>query len=200
MLRNKGFQMIVGAIVITGVIIAWLMLGGEAPSNNPVQKESSGANAKVRNSTLAREVDGKKVWEFTVEEVEQIKSSGEAVLKGVKGKIYREDGSVLEVVAGGGKVKNEAKDFELILVDDGSTDKSVELNDKVVAVLSSGGKLTAESIRWQQTEDVITASGNVRLLKDDTLATGDKAVTSSAFERLKLEGHAEVQRGGDYNE
>ena len=53
------------------------------------------------------------------------KSSGEAVLKGVKGKIYREDGSVLEVVAGGGKVKNEAKDFEL--------------NDKVVAVLSSGG-------------------------------------------------------------
>ena len=100
---------------------------------------------------MAREVDGKKVWEFTVEEVEQIKSSGEAVLKGVKGKIYREDGSVLEVVAGGGKVKNEAKDFEL--------------NDKVVAVLSSGGKLTAESIRWQQTEDVITASGNVRLLK-----------------------------------
>ena len=177
MLRNKGFQMIVGAIVITGVIIAWLMLGGEAPSNNPVQKESSGANAKVRNSTLAREVEGKKVWEFTVEEVEQIKSSGEAVLKGVKGKIYRD---------GGGKVKNEAKDFEL--------------NDKVVAVLSSGGKLTAESIRWQQTEDVITASGNVRLLKDDTLATGDKAVTSSAFERLKLEGHAEVQRGGDYNE
>ena len=84
------------------------------------------------------------------------------------------------------QVKNEAKDFEL--------------NDKVVAVLSSGGKLTAESIRWQQTEDVITASGNVRLLKDDTLATGDKAVTSSAFERLKLEGHAEVQRGGDYNE
>ena len=121
-----------------------------------------------------------------IDEVEQIKSSGEAVLKGVKGKIYREDGSVLEVVAGGGKVKNEAKDFEL--------------NDKVVAVLSSGGKLTAESIRWQQTEDVITASGNVRLLKDDTLATGDKAVTSSAFERLKLEGHAEVQRGGDYNE
>ena len=117
---------------------------------------------------MAREVDGKKVWEFTVEEVEQIKSSGEAVLKGVKGKIYREDGSVLEVVAGGGKVKNEAKDFEL--------------NDKVVAVLSSGGKLTAESIRWQQTEDVITASGNVRLLKDDTLATGDKAVTSMHLE------------------
>ena len=84
MLRNKGFQMIVGAIVITGVIIAWLMLGGEAPSNNPVQKESSGANAKVRNSTLAREVDAKKVWEFTVEEVEQIKSSGEAVLKVLK--------------------------------------------------------------------------------------------------------------------
>ena len=46
MLRNKGFQMIVGAIVITGVIIAWLMLGGEAPSNNPVQKESSGRMLK----------------------------------------------------------------------------------------------------------------------------------------------------------
>lgn len=186
MLRNKGFQMIAAAIVIAGAIIAWLMLGGEAPTNNPVPKENTGMNAKVRNSTLAREVDGKKVWEFTVEEVEQIKSSGEAVLKGVKGKIYREDGSVLDIIAGGGKVLNEAKDFEL--------------NGKVEAVLSSGGKLTAESIRWQQNEDIITAAGNVRLLKDDTLATGDKAITSSAFERLKLEGHAEVQRGGDYNE
>ncbi|MCD7874504.1 MAG: LPS export ABC transporter periplasmic protein LptC [Acidaminococcaceae bacterium] len=186
MLRNKGFQMIVGTIVIAGIIIAWLMLGGEAPSNDPVQKETTGANAKVRNTTLAREVDGKKVWEFTVEEVEQIKSSGEAVLKGIKGKIYREDGSVLEVVAGGGRVKNEAKDFEL--------------NNKVVVVLSSSGKLTAESVRWQQTEDIITASGNVRLLKDDTLATGDKAITSSAFEKLKLEGNAEVQKGGDYSE
>lgn len=186
MLKNKGFQMIIAALVIAGGIIAWLMFGGEAPVNNPVQKDNIGANAKVRNSTLAREVDGKKVWEFTVDEVEQIKSSGEAVLKGVKGKIYREDGSVLEIVAGGGKVKNEAKDFEL--------------NNKVTAILSSGGTLTAESIRWQQKEDIITASGAVRLLKDDTLATGDKAVTSSAFEKLKLEGHAEVQKGGDFNE
>lgn len=39
MLRNKGFQMIAAAIVITGAIIAWLMLGGEAPTNNPVPKE-----------------------------------------------------------------------------------------------------------------------------------------------------------------
>ena len=46
MLRNKGFQMIVGAIVITGVIIAWLMLGGEAPSNNPVQKKALGRMLK----------------------------------------------------------------------------------------------------------------------------------------------------------
>lgn len=186
MLRNKGFQMIVAALVIAGGIIAWLMLGGEAPSNIPPPQETSMSNAKVRNSTLAREVDGKKVWEFTVEEVEQIKSSGEAVLKGVTGKIYREDGSVLEITAGGGKVKSEAKDFEL--------------NNKVVAILSSGGKLTAESVRWQQTEDIITAAGDVRLLKDDILASGDKAITSSAFEKLKLEGHAQVQRGGDYNE
>lgn len=187
MLRNKGFQMIVAAIVIAGAIIAWLMYGGEAPSNNPTpEKNNTGANAKVKNSTMTREVDGKKVWEFTIEEVEQVKISGEAVLKGVKGKIYRPDGSVLDIMAGGGRVKNEAKDFEL--------------NDKVVAVLSSGGKLIAESVRWQQNEDIITATGSVRLLKDNTLATGDKAITSSAFERLKLEGNAEVQRGGDYNE
>ena len=75
MLRNKGFQMIVGAIVITGVIIAWLMLGGEAPSNNPVQKESSGANAKVRNSTLAREVDGKKSGNLLLKKLNRSKAA-----------------------------------------------------------------------------------------------------------------------------
>lgn len=186
MLKNKGLQMIVVAILVAATIIAWLMLGGEAPSNNKTIKDDNGANAKVRNSTLMREEAGKKVWEITVDEVEQIKSSGEAVLKGVKGKLYRPDGSVLEITAGGGKVKNDAKDFEL--------------TDDVVAVLSSGGRLNAKSIRYQQAEDIITASGSVRLEKEDILATADKAITNSAFAAMKLEGNAEVQKGGSYSE
>ena len=46
MLRNKGFQMIVGAIVITGVIIAWLMLGGEALPTIQFRKKALGRMLK----------------------------------------------------------------------------------------------------------------------------------------------------------
>ena len=110
-----------------------------------------------------------------------ISGSGEAVMKGVKGKIYREDGSVIDVMAGGGKINNDDKNFAL--------DRGVK------ATLSTGGEITAEEIRWNQKDDIITATGKVKVVKDEHTALADKIVTSSKFDHFKLSGHAEVQKG-----
>ena len=66
-------------------------------------------------------------------------------MKGVNGKIYREDGSVIDVTAGGGKINNDDKNFAL--------DRGVK------ATLSTGGEITAEEISWNQKDDIITATG-----------------------------------------
>ena len=110
-----------------------------------------------------------------------ISGSGEAVMKGVKGKIYREDGSVIDVTAGGGKINNDDKNFAL--------DRGVK------ATLSTGGEITAEEISWNQKDDIITATGKVKVVKDEHTALADKIVTSSKFDHFKLSGHAEVQKG-----
>ena len=154
-MKNKGLLLIAGGIAVAAAIIAWLMFGGEAPKN-PENVVTEVASAVVKNTTVNREQDGKVLWEFSVEELESVSGSGEAVLKGVKGKIYREDGSVIDVVAGGGKIKE---------------------------------------IAWNQKDDVITATGKVKVVKDEHTALADKIVTSSKFEHFKLSGHAEVQKG-----
>lgn len=102
-------------------------------------------------------------------------------MKGVKGKIYREDGSVIDVVAGGGRINNDDKNFAL--------DRGVK------ATLSTGGEITAEEVAWNQKDDVITASGKVKVVKDEHTALADKIITSSKFDHFKLSGHAEVQKG-----
>lgn len=102
-------------------------------------------------------------------------------MKGVKGKIYREDGSVIDVTAGGGKINNDDKNFAL--------DRGVK------ATLSTGGEITAEEISWNQKDDIITATGKVKVVKEEHTALADKIVTSSKFDHFKLSGHAEVQKG-----
>lgn len=185
MKNNKGILIILGGIAVAALIIAWLMFGGEAPQN-PVDVEDTTVNARVTNTTVSREQDGKRLWEFSVEELENISGSGEAVLKGVKGKIYREDGSVIDIEAGGGRINNDAKDFAL--------DRGVH------AVLSTGGEITAEKVRWQQDKDIIEATGKVKVVKDEHTALADKIVTSTRFDHFKLSGNAEVQKGGAVND
>lgn len=179
-MKNKGLLLIAGGVAVAAAIIGWLMFGGEAPKN-PENIASDVASAIVRNTTVNREQDGKKLWEFSVEQLESISGSGEAVLKGVKGKIYREDGSEIIVEAGGGRINNDDKNFAL--------DRGVK------ATLSTGGEITAEEIAWNQKDDVITASGKVKVVKDEHTALADKIVTSSKFDHFKLSGHAEVQKG-----
>ena len=156
-------MLIAGGIAIAAAIIAWLMFGGEAPKN-PENIASNAVSAVVKNTTVSREQDGRRLWEFSVEALESISGSGEAVMKGVKGKIYREDGSVIDVTAGGGKINND-------------------------------DEITAEEISWNQKDDIITATGKVKVVKDEHTALADKIVTSSKFDHFKLSGHAEVQKG-----
>ncbi len=179
-MKNKGLMLIAGGIAVAAAIIAWLMFGGEAPKN-PENIVSNAVSAIVRNTTVSREQDGKRLWEFSVEELESISGSGEAVMKGVKGKIYREDGSVIDVEAGGGRINNDDKNFAL--------DRGVK------AVLSTGGEITADEVSWNQKDDIITAAGKVKVVKDEHTAIADKIITSSKFEHFKLSGNAEVQKG-----
>lgn len=68
--NKKVILSVLAGIVIAGAIIAWLMLSGDKPITvKPGDGVTAQINASLKNSMVKREKDGKKLWEFTVEEV-----------------------------------------------------------------------------------------------------------------------------------
>lgn len=182
--NKKVILSIAAGIVVAGSLIAWLMLGGDKPVNVNLGKGvSAQLNASLKNSVLQREKDGKKLWEFTVAEVINDKAQNMAYLKGIKGKVYRKDGSYLDIVAEKGQAALNKNDF------------AVEGNVK--AVLNTGGELYADKVAYNQAKEMITATGHVKLVKEPYTAMGDWAQTTSAFQKLKLKGNAKVTKGGE---
>lgn len=149
MQNNKTIMAVAGGIVIAAAIIAWLFFGGE----KPVRIEggdgvSAQINASLKNSTLQREQDGKLLWKFAVEEVINDRQKKTAQLKGIKGKIFRSDGSFIDIKADRGVCAINKNDFSL--------------EGNVNAVLNTGGSIDADKISWKQKENLITAHGKVK--------------------------------------
>lgn len=179
---SKVFFAIGGALIIAASIIAWLMFGGVGPVkvvlDNGIKAKFS---ATLKDTEISREKDGKKLWLFKVNEVINDQTSGRAFLRGIKGKVYREDGSYFDVSAKDGEMKMGKQDFEV--------------RNEVVAVLSSDkSKLVADRVTWIDKKQEITATGHVEIWKDDWYARGDKAITDGSFKRLRLVGNAYVER------
>jgi len=170
------------ALLIAAGIITWLMFGGMGPIEVALD---SGVTAKfaatMKNTEINREKNGKMIWHFKVDEVMNDQVAGKMILRGIKGKVYRDDGSYIDVSAKNGEMQNNSKDFVV--------------RDQVVAVFSSDkSKFMADQVTWEDKGKVITATGNVQLWKDDWYVRGDKAVTTYSFEKVHLTGHARVER------
>lgn len=184
MKNKKVIMAIVAGIVIAGAVIAWLMLSGDKPTNVKIGKGvSAQINASLKNSVIKREKDGKPLWEFKVAEVINIKQNNKAILKGIKGQIYRRDGSTIDIVADRGEAYMNKNDFTVA--------------GNVKAVLTTGGEFYADKVIWVQTKDAITALGHVKVIKDAYTAEADEVRTTSAFQKFNLKGNAKVTKGGE---
>jgi len=176
------FGSIGGALLIAAGIITWLMFGGMGPMEVVID---SGIKAKfaatLKNTELSREKNGKMIWHFKIDEVIKDQVSDKTIMKGIKGKVYRDDGSYFDVIAKDGEMKNNTQDFVV--------------RNSVSAVLSSdGSKIIADQVIWEDRKQLITAVGNVQFWKEDWYARGDKAITTGAFKKVRLFGHAYVER------
>lgn len=181
MKNKKGILLIAAGLALLALVVFWLMSSSGVKQGTAPEKVSNGENPRVFNSSLKEERAGKLVWELQIGESEYIKATDTNILKNVRGKWYREDGSFLTISSDGGSVAVAKKD--------------VLLKGNAHAELSTGGEVAADEIGWFRSDDKITATGKVRISKDDILATADKATTDTGLENLRLEGTAEVQKG-----
>ncbi len=184
-MKNKTVILaIAGGLLISAALIAWLVFGGSGPMQiNAGKGITAQVNSSMKNSLISRERDGKKLWEFTIAEAVNDDAKKKTLLKGVKGRVYRSDGSYIDVKSDGGTMLLAKDDFTL--------------QGHVWAQLSTGGTLLADKVNWLQKQERLTATGHVKLEKDGWVATGDKAVTGGAFKKLTMTGKAKLEKGGE---
>ena len=104
-----------------------------------------------------------------------------AHMKGINGTFYQDDGRTMTVTADEGEVHMDSKD--------------VVLTKNPHGVTSDGGDAVADKFTWINKDQTVVGEGNVRLKKDDTVATAQKATFNVALDQAKLEEDAHVQKG-----
>ncbi len=174
--------MLAGCVAALGLVVCWLIFGSKMPVKVPVGKDIT-IGANMKNTVISREQDGKKIWEFLVEEANQETKNNQLYLKGIKGKVYRKDGKVIDIVGDKGQLAVSSNDFILM--------------GNVKAELKDEGQITCNLVKWEQKTETITATGKVVIVKGNIKVSGDKAVTTSALKKLKVTGHAKAEKGGN---
>ena len=181
-MKHKGFYLtLAGCIVALAALVCWLIFGGKMPTR-PKPTKGVTVAATVKNTTITRDENGKKLWEFQVKEAVQDNKNKRVSMRGVTGKVYRKDGSYIDIKGDRGLWAMETNNFVLA--------------GNVEAVHKNGSKLTTDRVHYDQKTEVIIATGNVVMTRDNTKVTGDKAETTSAFKNVKVTGHAKAEKGG----
>jgi len=180
MKNKKTILYITGAVIIMAVIFGWLM-SGTGGVKESVTKGPEVAPHELKNTSLHEEDGGKKVWELTLASLIYDKERDVNVLKGIKGKFYQADGSNITIESEAGEIDMKTK--------------TITLTGHPKGIFSTGGELIADKLSWFSKDEKIVAEGNVKITKDDIVATAQKATMETVLEHLKLEGEALVQKG-----
>ena len=180
MKNKRPILYVVGALIIMAGIFAWLM-SSTGENKKIVTTGPEVAPHEIKNTSLHEEKNGKKAWDLQVASVVYNAVRDVNVLNGVAGKFYQEDGSDVTIESETGEIDMQSK--------------TVMLTGHPKGVFSNGGELTADKLTWLSKDEKIVAEGNVKITKDDIVATAQKATMEIAMEHLRLEGEALVQKG-----
>ena len=169
------------------LVFAWLFWGSTVPepTDTTNKTESNAPKAAVYNTSLNRDENGKRLWQLKVGEALQV-SDELVTAKQLDGIVYLKNGDEMYVKAEAAEFNPKKNEFLL--------------TKGVTARLKSGGFLKADKVEWKQKENILTATGAVKVIKEDMLATAETIITSGEFKHFKLKDKAHVERGGQYEE
>ncbi|WP_346353575.1 LPS export ABC transporter periplasmic protein LptC [Azotosporobacter soli] len=180
----KKANWLIGCAIV--LLLAWgiyYFLRPEAPA---AEKEALPSKAPTfltyEGNTISEEKDGRKIWQVTAETIEIDVDSSNLRVKNVKATFFQENGTQIVLTAPEGNMDHNSKD--------------IALKGSVHAVTSDGATFTAQEANWQAKDGLFTATGQVKLTREDTVVTGDRLDTDGKLEKIKVQGNAHVVKGG----
>ncbi|WP_196593070.1 LPS export ABC transporter periplasmic protein LptC [Pectinatus sottacetonis] len=178
--KNKKLILIYALIIFVVAVCVWAVVTKPVPTKKSAQNVNNERSMDYKSNTIVEEKDGKKIWEIKAESINMNTDTQEAEMKKIEGKYYGEPGKILTVTAPHGLY--DAKE------------KNIILDQGVHAENSDGLSFDAQKMTWNNKEQLFTGEGNVRIVRADIQAAGDKFESSKAFSQFKLTGHAHIIR------
>ena len=136
---------------------------------------------EYENNTLVEEKNGVKIWEITTDKIRIDANTHRADFQNVKGKFFKEDGKVLELTAIQGYYDQDTR--------------NIHIEGDVVMTDGEGGKLETVHLDWLSHEELMIATEDVKISKDDMRAFADRAESSNGFQKFLLKGNARILKG-----
>lgn len=132
----------------------------------------------INNADLKEDKDGKRIWELNIDTVTMNPQEQVNILKGVKGRFYRDNGDIINVKSDGGEIDLKTK--------------NVKLTGNVIVESTTKEKLTTDELIWNNNDEQVIAIGKAVLARPDVTAKADKMITDKQFAKSKLIGNASV--------
>ena len=179
-MENK-FKILIAAIAILFVgVIIWV-IATTSTEEPPATKFEPPATMEYETNNIVEEKDGKIIYELDAEKMIVEAATQNAEFENINGKFYQAEGKFVEITAKRGNYNHQTGD--------------VHVEGDVVVTDSEGAKLTGGSLDWLGKEEILIATGNVQISKDDMRGYGDRAEATNGLRHFKLKGNARILRG-----
>ncbi len=178
---SKGWKIFLGTLALLFIcLVIWVVRNTpDAPA--PIDKLEAPKVMTYEGNVLSEDKNGVKIWDLTADKMNVNTVTQDVELINPVGHFYQADGNTIELRAKTG-IYNQAT-------------KNVHIQDEVVVTTKDGAKLTAGVLDWVAGEELLVATGEVKITKDDILAEGDRIEARKGIGHLKIEGNAHIVKG-----
>ena len=175
-IRAKALAAVIAALAV-GLVVWAVATVPDAPKIVPQPDKKT---MSYDGNTISEEKNGRKIWELTSEHIEVDVDTQDVTMQGITGHFYAEDGKVAELKAESGVYGGKSKD--------------IKLTGGIVVTYSDGAILVSKELEWKSQEEILTALGDVKSVREDLLITADKIESSDSFNKVKAVGHAHLEK------
>ena len=204
----------VGVVTFFVCLVVWAVRTAPPTPPDPPEKIDPPTVVEYEGNTIVEEVDGVVVWELTCSKMRIDSVTQLAELDDVIAKFYQQEkdrvwqltadkgaydqNSKLIYVEGNIIVKEEGDKEWQLTADNGTCDpnnKLIHFEGNIVVINNEGAKLTSLALDWFGEQEMLVATGEVKISKDDVRAFGDLAYSNNGFKHFGLMGNAKLQKG-----
>lgn len=173
------------AVIFFVCVVVWVVRT-TPPEPPPMEKVTPPTVMEYEGNTITEEKDGQIIWELTCEKMRIDTLTQNIELDGIKAKLYQRD-----------EEKDEDKSWEMTAQKGVyyQVNKVIHVEGDVTITSSDEAKLLSDKLDWFMEAEMIIASGNVKISKDDMRAFGDFAYTNNTLGKVGLSGNAKVMKG-----